>query len=58
MTKEKTLILHLQKTVYIMIVVGSYYFGGEEIHMSIMNKFKLVMLYSQIIDLVHHDHLD
>ena len=40
MTKEKHLSFHIQKTVYILILVDSWYMGGEDIQISVMKKFK------------------
>ena len=36
MTKETHLSFHIQKTVNMMIIVDSWYIGGEDIHISIM----------------------
>ena len=41
-----------------MVVVYSWYIGMEEIHISLMNKFKLVTLKLLMLNLVHQDHLD
>ena len=41
MTKETYLSLYIQKIVYTMIILDSWYLGGEYIHISIINKLRL-----------------
>ena len=41
-----------------MIIIDSYSLGGEDINISITNKFKQVMLYLWILNMVHQDNLD
>ena len=37
MMKETHLSFHVQKTVYMMVIVDAWYLGGEVIHISIIN---------------------
>ena len=36
--------LSYSEKLYMMILIYSWYIGGEKIHISLMNKFKLVIL--------------
>ena len=44
MTMENALNFHIQKVLYIIIILDSWYIGGEEILVSLMNKLKQGML--------------
>ena len=44
MTTETSLDFPIPKRIYVMILLDSWYHGGEPIHISIMNKFKLLIL--------------
>ena len=46
-------IFRITKKGYIMILLDSWFLGGEQINMSIMNKLKLVMLNLQMVHMVH-----
>ena len=50
--------LSYTEKLYIMIILYSWYFGGEQIHISIMNKLKVVIFYLWMLHMVCHDHLD
>ena len=54
---ETALVFILEK-VYIMIKLYSWSLGGEDIHISINNKVKLVMLYLRMLHMVHQYHSD
>ena len=49
---------HVQKKIFIIIIIDSWSLGGEEIHILIMNKPKQGMLYLWMMHLVNKDHLD
>ena len=56
--KETKLIFYIHKSVSMIIIVYSWYLGGEDIHISIMKQFRLATLKTWMLYLVHQYHLD
>ena len=50
---KKYLDLPITTKVYIMIIIDSWFHGGELVHVSIINKFKLVILKLWLLHMIH-----
>ena len=57
MTMDTALSLHIYNKLYILIIIDSWSLGGEDIHITIMNKFKQGILYFWIMHMVYRNHL-
>ena len=58
MTMETDFNLPFPEKVDIMILIYSWSHGGELIRISIINKFKLMILILRLLHMVHQDRLD
>ena len=57
-TMKTALDFPIPKKVYIIILIYSWSHGGELIHISIMNKFKLVILKLWLLNMVNLNNFD